>query len=792
MWPVAPERSAEISGGYVASEGDFETPFPDGFGGLPPETCPTSCGSRDSGAVRLQPASIRMNSLPEPILQAIESGRIPSPPQILLRLVKMADDEGASIADLASLVGQDPGLATRLLTVANSPALRRGRELRSLDNCLTSLGTRLVRSIATCLSIQNLFDRQPGITPADLAAFWGHSLMVAELSRRIAVVAACPHPEEAYLAGLLHDIGQLILLSALGEPYSRTLATHGDEDALVADELQQFGTHHGEVGTWLADRWRLDSSFADGILFHHADAIQIGTAALLPRVVWLAHAMAGKDGVTEQLAALFAGICPGETNPIELRQEAEQQTRRIAQALNLAVPDEGKSFHLWQAIALSPLPHAEDEATDELSATIGGMALLQPLQQDLFALESDAEVLLSLKESARILFDLGRIAFIFPTADSRSLSGIGVGDQPAIFRQVEISLATPHSLPAAAAQQRRIRSSFDGEGQTASLIDIQLARAFGSQGLLCIPLLSRQQLTGVMVCGFSPAQHQRLIRRLPWLLNFGRIAAIALESLREARNLRQHAEQEAAGHFSRQARRVIHEAGNPLGIIKSYLKILDRKLPEEVGVRQELEVLREEIDRVASIVGRMSELPEARQPARQLDVGQLVEELLLLYGETLFQARGIRTETNRPENAMPVACDRDSLKQILLNLWKNASEAMGNGQQLRISLTDGVVHNGRSYIQLRLDDTGPGMTEAAMRAIHHPIESAGAAARGMGLSIVGTLAARQGIPITCRSQPGKGTSIALLIPRSDNPELASGLPGSDSLPRGQASGVVDR
>lgn len=733
-----------------------------------------------------------MNSLPEPILQAIESGRIPSPPQILLRLVHLADDEGASIADLASLVSQDPGLATRLLTVANSPALRRGSELRSLDNCLASLGTRLVRSIATCLSIQNLFDRQPGIAPADLAAFWGHSLMVAELSRKIAVAAACPHPEEAYLAGLLHDIGQLILLSALGEPYARILAEHGDEDALVAIELEQFGTHHGEVGTWLADRWQLDSSFADGILFHHADAAQIGTAALLPRVVWLAHAMTGKNGVTEQLAALFSGLCPSPADPVVLCQEAEQQTRRIAQALNLPLPEKGECFRLWQAISLSPPPPAEDEATNELSATIGGMALLQPLQQDLFALESDAEVLLSLKESARILFDLGRIAFIFPTADGRSLSGAGVGDQPAIFRQVEISLEAPHSLPAAAAMNRRIRSSFDGEGQAVSLIDTQLARAFGSQGLLCIPLLSRQQLTGIMVCGFSQAQHQRLIRRLPWLLNFGRIAAIALESLREARTLRQHAEQEAAGHYSRQARRVIHEAGNPLGIIRSYLEILDRKLPEDVGVRQELEVLREEIDRVASIVGRMSELPDARQPDRQLDAGQLVDELLLLYGETLFQARGIRTETSRPESALPIDCDRDSLKQILLNLWKNASEALGSGQLLRISLTDGVVHDGRSYVQLRLDDTGPGMTEAAMRAIHRPLEAAGSATRGMGLSIVGTLAARQGIPITCRSQPGKGTSIALLIPRRASADLTATLPEVNSLSHGQANGVADR
>ncbi|HEX6733544.1 MAG TPA: HDOD domain-containing protein [Azonexus sp.] len=733
-----------------------------------------------------------MQHLPEPILHAIESGRVPSPPQLLLRLLQLVDDEQSSMGDLSALVSQDPGLVTRLLNVANSPALRRNSDLHSLENCLAALGTRLVRSIATCLSIQNLFDRGAGVPPAALSRFWAHSLLVAELSRRIAVTADLPHPDEAYLAGLLHDIGQLILLSALGEPYARLLAENGDEDRLVDRERAEFATHHGEIGTWLADRWQLDSSFADGILFHHASAGDIATAAPLPQMVWLAHALAGQPEPAAGLLAVFADLTGGRGEPGVLRREAVAHTLCLAQALGLTVAEDDFARPLWEGLA--PLPAAPaDEASGELAATIGGMALLQPLQQDLFALESDAEILLSLKESARILFDLNRIAFLFPDPQRPLLSGAGVGDQPALFRQVEVPLEASRSLLAAAALDRQIRSSYDAGTAPGSLIDVQFARAFGSPGLLCIPMLSRQHLAGVMVCGLSPAQHQRLSRRLPWLLNFGRIAAIALASLHEARALRQQAAQEAAGQFTRQARRIIHEAGNPLGIIKSYLKILDRKLPEEAGVHQELEVLREEIDRVASIVGRMSEMPEAAGDKR-LDLGELVDELLLLYGDALFQGRGIRIEVTRPAGALAVECDRDSLKQMLLNLWKNASEALTAGQQLRIAITDGVVHNGRSYLQLRLDDNGPGMSEAAMRAIHRPAEAVGATPRGIGLSIVGTLAARQGIPVTCRSQPGKGTSIALLIPRREpnEPAAAASGPHAGAVAPGPATGAHER
>ncbi|HJV92677.1 MAG TPA: ATP-binding protein, partial [Azonexus sp.] len=567
-----------------------------------------------------------------------------------------------------------------------------------------------------------------------------------------------------------------------------------DEDALQGVESARFGVHHGEIGTWLTEQWQLDSSFADGILFHHALPQQIVTAAALPQIVWLAHAVASHEEITPELVAFHQQMTNSATvaDLGSLRQQAEQQTRQIAEALGFHPPEKLFPLHVWENLPATPPPPPESAAESELSAMIGGMALLQPLQQDLFALESDAEVLLSLKESARILFDLNRLAFLLYDPAEGKLSGAAIGDQPAIFRQIDIPLEAQRSLVAAAAIQKKILASFDPAATPqGSLIDIQFARALGSGGLLCIPMIGRKRISGVMICGLSQAQYARLAKRLPWLLNFGRIAAISLDALQEAKDYRQQAEQEASSRFNRQARRVIHEAGNPLGIIKSYLRILDRKLPAEAGVRQELEVLTEEIDRVASIVGRMSDIPQEQAPASGLDAGELVNELLLLYGDALFQARGIRIEAPQPGDSLRVNCERDSLKQILLNLWKNASEALTTGQQFKISLTDHVVHDGKAYIQVRMDDNGPGMSEATMRSIHQPPENSGSSPRGMGLAIVGTLARHQRIPITCRSQAGKGTSIALLLPKFESP--SSGISphpeASPALPE-SANGVV--
>lgn len=733
-----------------------------------------------------------MRQLPEPIAQAIESGKVPSPPQVLLRLMQLADDNQSSMSELATLVGQDAGLAARVLTAANSPSLRRGTALNSLDTCLVALGTRLVRSIATCLSIQSLFNRSSGASTPDLSAFWGHSLVVAELARSMATTFDYPHPEEAYMAGLLHDIGELILLSALGAPYAELLGSSHDETLQTSLETERFGVNHGEIGTWLTDQWQLDSAFADGILFHHAAAEEIVTAAALPQFIWMAHALVANEEISEALAAhqntLFGANCAEKL--LELRNQAEQRALMLGEALNMQLPKKLSGLRVWEKLSSAPKAVVDiDDTESEIAAMLGGMALLQPLQQDLFALESDAEILLSLKESARILFDLNRVAFLFADPSDGKLSGKTIGGQPAIFRQVEFPPEEQRSLAAAAVVRQELCCTFEARfaGRN-SLIDLQFARALGTNGLLCIPMMARRHVIGVMVCGLSAGQFERLTRRLPWLLNFGKIAAISLDALREAKSYREQAENEAASRFARQAHRVSHEAGNPLGIIKSYLKILDRKLPGNTEVRQELEILAEEIDRVAGIVSRMSEIPQEKPSGSELDIGDLIEELLMLYGAALFHSKGIKVETSLPNEPLKIICQRDTLKQILLNLWKNASEALTQGQQFKISLTDYVVHNGQDYVQIRMDDNGSGMSDAAMRSIHAPPDPTHAGRRGIGLSIVGQLASKQGIPVTCRSQAGKGTSIALLLPKLG--PGAAGTVSARSLNAAAAAGAA--
>jgi HD-like signal output (HDOD) protein/nitrogen-specific signal transduction histidine kinase len=707
-----------------------------------------------------------MHRIPESVQESIDSGRIPSPPEILLRLMRTVEDEQATMGDLASIVEQDPGLASRILSVANSPALRRGRELNNLETCLIALGTRLVRSLATCLSIQRLFDRNANLDASDVADFWSHSLLVGELARSVAELVEYPHPDEAYLSGLLHNIGELILRSAIGEPYRRFLSNSAENPKLQVEERQLFGTTHAEVGGWLIDHWELDSVLADGVAFHHASAVQILTATSLPQIVWTAQALSANIDKSPELGVVVnhSSLKFEMSALLTARERSIQRTRQIAEALGIPVADEFPKRRTSIPAPTPPLPDPTSEAEEDIAAIVGGMALLQPLQQDLFQLGSDTEVLLALRESARILFDLPKMAILLANEKGDALSGEKVGAQPELFRQLSIPLLATRSLAAAAVIGRQVRTTFN-QTESSSLLDLQLARALSADGLLCIPMLARNRALGVMICGLSEKQYGRLQRRIPWLANFGKIAAISLDAVIEASQHRQQVEEELTQQFTRHARQIVHEAGNPLGIIKSYLKILERKLPAD-GVRQELTVLTEEIDRVANIVGHMTHALKGSTETKSIDLVSVLNDFLLLYADTLFNSREIRIETALPQVELPIEVNRDNLKQIVLNLWKNASEALVAGKTIKISVSDHIIHDGASYVQLRVDDNGPGMSEETIQSIYRPKPIADTSQRGIGLSVVGLLAKQEGILITCRSQIGVGTSIGLLIPKS--------------------------
>lgn len=718
-----------------------------------------------------------MLRVPEAVLDSIEAMYLPSMPQVLLRFLQLSSDDNTSMAELATLVGQDPALSARILTVANSPALLRGKETNSLLQCLVNLGTGLARSLAACLVVQKVFSPTVENMQYDLTGFWGHSLRVAEVSRAVAAEIKYQDLEEAYLSGLLHDIGQLLLLGGVGERYGSMLVLSRDESDLRDIEEQKLGTDHAAVGAWLLDQWNLSSFMADSILFHHTPAEQIVAADVLSRIVWSAHVICyhhkqlelAQDERVPDLAAvnLMTGIDIQAINTIY--HQCSERVVSVAAALGITETADAKTLpHTCTSplINLSPEHNLNVMANSQIEEAVRDMAIMQPLQQGLALLDSEDEILLTVRESARILFGLGLPAFMFVDTGKAVLSGAHIGCQPELLQRIEIPLDPRHSLAAAAVLGNSPHSTFEQEKPVAvSPIDIQISRVLRSEGLLYVPLRARKRNIGVMVYGVSASQSDRLQQRLRWITSFANMAATSIETWRDMRDRECNLEATLTRQFEQHTRKIIHEAGNPLSIIKNYLAIVNQKLPGDSGMLQELQILREEIDRVTQIVQRMSSFSEALPEAGVIDVNTLIENMLVLYGESLFSSRGIIIEKNCDSGLAPVAMDRDCIKQIILNLWNNASEAMSGGGSLVVSTHAEVNQNGRPYFEIRIIDTGPGLPSDVVHNLFKPLDpNRRPEHSGVGLSIVAGLVESLDGRITCQSKAGLGTSFSILLP----------------------------
>jgi len=704
-----------------------------------------------------------MIRIPEKLLASVEQVSLPVVPQVLLKLLNAVAAEGATYEQLGGIVSQDAALCLRMLAAANAVEVSADSKAYSLQDRLARLGLGLIKSVATGLSARQVFDRMSGDARCDLQGYWAHSLLVAELARLIALESGYVNNDEAYLAGLLHDVGELALVAGVPD-YAALLSLNPDEATLPEFEMRLLGATHATVGAWLIDRARLGAEVVDAVLFHHHGAREISESTLLCRIVWAANMLAvGGQGGDVLALQHIVNITP--ENLMALRDKALAQVSAAAADL---------SIRLDPAASTVPVPDSRlaaksnegqntaDQADQVLQTLVRDMALMQPIQQTLIELENKDQTLHALRETAITLIGMSRIALFLHESDRQVLSGREVAGQAPRLREMEIPLVTAFSLVAAAAASRAITTSHGPLARPLTMLDHHITRALGTEGLVCMPLIAHDRLVGVLVCGANAAQQARIKQHPQWLNSYARLAANVLDARQLAGARASQIETEVGERFRLKARQVAHEAGNPLGIIKNYVKILSLKVAGDSPVQRELGILNEEIDRVTEIVRGMPDIYGERVSMGDVDINALLRELIGFYGEALFTSRGITVEVTLDPNLPILRSDRNGLKQSLLNLWKNASDALERGGKVLVAT---AVQG--DMVEIRVSDNGPGVPPEVMKHLFTPqVESARRPRHeGLGLSIVHAIMQRLGGRIECRSEPGRGASFSLLLPR---------------------------
>jgi len=198
-------------------------------------------------------------------------GELVSLPEVVLRINEMVNDEHANAADIGRVISQDPGLATRLLKIANSPMYGSMRQIDSISRAVTILGTKQIRDIIFSTTAAKVFEGIPNDV-ISVADFWHHSLYCALLARALGTLSRKANADTLFTAGLLHDIGHLIMLNRIPqEELAAIMMTVQGEASrdLIDAERELLGFDHTEVGAHLARQWHLPELIVDCIAYHH-------------------------------------------------------------------------------------------------------------------------------------------------------------------------------------------------------------------------------------------------------------------------------------------------------------------------------------------------------------------------------------------------------------------------------------------------------------------------------------------------------------------------------------------
>lgn len=683
--------------------------------------------------------------------------RLPAMPQILVKLLELFQTDETGMAELAKLIANDAGMSSKVLSVANSAAYSRGGKKVGLVQALSLIGSAMVKTLVMSESVFQTFNGFAHAGSTDLRGFWKHSLTVAVIAREMAKKMSYPQVEEAYLAGLLHDAGRLALLAVAPNEYGPYFLAQ-DNESLCELEQQTLQISHAEAGAWLIERWQLDSFLADSILYHHETAERLSNAHTLIRIVHLAQVLADLDP-TLTLANDVGTICNLAAVDLQaITQGAAAQVTRAAQYLGVDV----SGVEQWVAPVLSPRARPSvDPAQSRLSEEVRNRSLIAEFGQALAQQQGDAQLLALVRQNAQILFNLDDTAILLLNGSGQALVGVSYGETRQRLAELSIALSAGGAIATSTLQKSPV--FLERQTLSRSIAENQLQRIFNAECLLCLPMASATHCLGVIIAGIPVWRIPELRHQEKFLQSFATQAAAALEAAafdrgeidRRIANLKE--EQRV------NANRVAHEINNPLAIIKNYLGVLDDKLARQEPIGDELSILNEEIDRIGNIMNEFAGVPPKAQRG-VTDINRVIIDLVHLFKESKFMPASVQINAQVPEQPCEIDGSVELVKQILVNLVKNAVEALPLGGQILVQNKGLVRRENRTFFELRVQDSGTGIAPEVMTHLYTPGRSTKAGVnRGLGLSIVDSLVKRLHGMINCNSTAA-GTVFEILLP----------------------------
>ncbi len=259
----------------------------------------------------------------ESLISDLKSNKLvlPTLPEVALKVREAVNDDEASIGAIAKVIATDAALSARIIQVSNSPLLRASNAIQTLDMAVNRLGMKLVRDMVTSMVMEQMFQATTDLTDKKLRQVWEHSVTVAAISHALAAQFTKLNPELAMLAGLVHDIGVLPVITH-AEDYPELLNNEAALNAVLR-------AVHGKIGTAILKAWNFSDELVAVASEHEnltrnspqVDYVDIVTVANLQSYMGTDHPLAQEDW--SKIPAFAKLGLSHEVNVIEMEETAE-------------------------------------------------------------------------------------------------------------------------------------------------------------------------------------------------------------------------------------------------------------------------------------------------------------------------------------------------------------------------------------------------------------------------------------------------------------------------------------
>jgi putative nucleotidyltransferase with HDIG domain len=225
-------------------------------------------------------------------------GEVSSLPSVVSRILEVVNNETTGGDDLLKAIGGDPALAARILRTVNSASYGLRRAVTDLKSAIGLLGFREIRNLAFTIYIARSFKEGIGYRTYSREMLWNHMVAVAIAAKLVGGVCGRVPGDEAYLAGLLHDLGLILIDQHIQHRFRKVIDRLTDDTPTCAIERDVLGFDHTEIGEFVARKWRFPAQVTDAIRFHHAPAAYRGEHKLLVYTVSVANYLVSRCGPT--------------------------------------------------------------------------------------------------------------------------------------------------------------------------------------------------------------------------------------------------------------------------------------------------------------------------------------------------------------------------------------------------------------------------------------------------------------------------------------------------------------